>query len=220
GCVNTFGLDGSKMTGVMQANGEQRITNVRYPDGKFHTIDYDPKSGRISGVTLADGVRMERKGDHWQTTFTDPKRATEVWKGEIDITPEGDLVAVGESGHSVVRSRDGSKTVTQPDNSQVTTDIKGRVTHIMYPDHHWNTMEYDQRDGTLTGIKNSATGSEWRRDKDGWNKYDMNHTKVSHFDGQVTVSKDGDIVDTFKNGRKVALKPNGKSELPSQKSRA
>ena len=215
GSVNTFGLDGSKMTGVIQADGHQRISKITHPDGKCNTFEYDDKTGQIQAIVHRDGVRTERKGDHWETSYPGGKKETVTWYGTIGVTDEGDLIAIDKSGLSVVRSRDGSKTVMNTDKSQVTTDMQERVTRVVYPDGHRDTMEYDQRDGTLTGIKNSATGSEWRRDKDGWNKYDMNHTKVSHFDGQVTVSKDGDIVDTFKNGRKVALKPNGKSEFRS-----
>lgn len=90
----------------------------------------------------------------------------------------------------------------------VKSDDKQRVTEVNYPDGSKTSVKYDDN-GNPKEVK-MAEDRTWKKNGDQWDRYDAKGKKVESFDGDFTVSKDGDVVATSKDGKSTGIKhPDG-----------
>ncbi len=115
--------DNSQMT--VDRNG--RVVALTQADGRSGKFEYNP-NGDLEKIQLPDGGAQTKKSDGtWVTTDKNGKETGRV-NGDIQVTKDGDVVFVGKDGNSQVSHLDGSKTIINADQSQLTKDKSGRVT--------------------------------------------------------------------------------------------
>ncbi len=171
---------------------DDRPAKIEYPDGSTNRVEYDD-DGNVTKLHARDGSTITREGDHW-IIAKDGKISR--WDGEIYVTEDGDIASRLPDGRTKVRGVDGSETIIEPGKGQMTTNLKGEVTSVTYPDGTTNKIEYDEN-GNVTRIeaRDGSTiereGERWKITKDG---------ETTFLDGDINVTKEGDIYSVADDG--------------------
>lgn len=87
-------------------------------------------------------------------------------------------------------------------------DGKQPVTEVNYPDGSKTSVKYDEN-GNAKEVKLAADRT-WKKNGDHWERYDAKGKSVETFDGDITVTKDGDVAAISKDGKTTHIKhPDG-----------
>jgi len=197
GSKTTYNSDGSEIN--KEDSGQ--VHRVKYPNGDSNTFEYDGK-GALSKVTSGDDSTWTRENDTWVKRDKDGK-FVDRFDGTFNVTGNGDLVqkngdiwvkttSLNGDVKTVVKYGDNTTGVIASDNSKVTTDGAGHVIEKRYASGETNEFEYDAH-GRLMKIQNS-NGAYCLREKGHWYKYNKDKQLIEDFDGDITISKTGDIV--------------------------
>lgn len=196
--------DGKVAASTIKRDDQDRPTEVTYPNGKSNKIEYD-NNGNVKELQTAEGNTVKRDGDHW--VVKEPDGKTREWKGDVSVTPEGDIIAAGQDQGTVIRHPDGSKTSIHQDGvRQETRDADGRLTSITYGDGKTNKIEYDDK-GQVKTLK-TAEGNTVEREGDHWKVTDP-QGKTREWKGDVSVTDEGDIIAAGKDQGTVIRHPDG-----------
>ncbi len=169
-----------------------RPAKIEYPDGSTNRVEYD-EGGNVTKLHARDSSTFTREGDHW-IIATDGKASR--WDGEIYVTEEGDIASRLPDGRTKVRGVDGSETIIEPGKGQMTTNLKGEVTSVTYPDGTTKKIEYDEN-GNVTKIQ-ARDGSTIEREGEHWRITKGGET--AFLDGDINVTKEGDIYSVADDG--------------------
>lgn len=175
-------------------DSEGRPTDVYYPNGRAsNTITYD--GGQPVEIRSDDGTVWKREGDGWKHYTASGEEAGTA--RSIEVAENGDITIRSEGDDHITIHHDGT---TSGRMGNLAHDSQGRVTEVHYPDGTSRSIAYDA-EGNPAELRRSD-GTVWRKEEDGWNRYDANGNKDSHFDGNVTVDEDGDVsfMDSDGNG--------------------
>src|SRR6185369_4470642 len=145
-------------------------THVKYPDGKTNDFSYD-KDGNPTQIKDQDGNTWKKHGDSWDRTDKNGKNIGHL-DGQTTVTKDGDIIGVGRDGVYKRKNHDGSVEQLNDDKSITTTDHKGQVTNVQYPDGKTNEVGYDA-EGKTAQIRTND-GSVWIKQGDHWDHYDKN----------------------------------------------
>jgi YD repeat-containing protein len=179
------------------------VTSVTDKDGWKTQYKYD-ESGEVKEVDWASGTRAVKDGEHHWTVSDQFGNKREV-NGDFKVTPNGDAVETSSKG-SVVTHPDGSNEAKYPDGSVVSKDPHDRVTSIDHGQNGTDKITYDAQ-GNPTKVT-SSDKSEWRKEADGWNKYENGKKTKEHAD-ELDVNQDGSIVRRTKDGNVVRKERDG-----------
>ncbi|MBX9567323.1 MAG: hypothetical protein K2X77_00405 [Candidatus Obscuribacterales bacterium] len=186
--------DNSQMT--VDRNG--RVVALTQADGRSGKFEYNP-NGDLEKIQLPDGGAQTKKSDGtWVTTDKNGKETGRV-NGDIQVTKDGDVVFVGKDGNSQVSHLDGSKTIINADQSQLTKDKSGRVTSLTQADGDTAKFEYD-KGGNLTKVHLPDGGSQTRQSDGSWSRTDKDGKEVGKLNGDIFVTQSGDVVFADHNG--------------------
>jgi YD repeat-containing protein len=176
-----------------------RLTSCTHPDGNTAKMEYD-KDGNLNKVKLPDESSWDKNQDGtWDRKDKDGKTLDHV--DTIAASKDGDVMLQDEkTGETRVSHLDGSRTLINGDNSQMTTDADGHVTSVTHPDGKTATVEYGD-DGQAKKL-NLPDGGHWeKKGESNWQRTDKDGKVLDDLDGTISVSKDGAIVlDDQKSG--------------------
>jgi len=223
-------IDVDKNTGDITIVNNDKSLNRYRPDGSSSTtrpddavIDRDAQ-GNITAITQpggqsavdikndADGNPTEIKGK--STTWT--KDATGAWTHtdsaghtlgtakHIDVDKNtGDIVITNSDKSVQTFHANGSSGTAGADGSIVVRDAQNRVTEVTYPDRSMSHVIRDQAGNPIE--INSTDGTTWKKEGNGWNKYDEAGHKLDQAE-DITVASNGDV-DLAKHGSTVTVHP-------------
>lgn len=192
---------------------DDRVTDVTYPDNSTTHVEYD-KAGKPMTVRESEEVLWQRRGEEWVKLNKDGV-VTEKFKGEIEVSPEGEVTKAARDGSFGEWKRPGGETVTTRAGKdgrlyQVNSDSAGNVTDVSYPDKQRAHIEYEG--GQVSSIAYSDKSS-WTKDGDVWVKKDAEGKEVVRFEGDISSDKDGTIRIASKDGKYVeSQSPDGAAQ--------
>ena len=204
-------INADKSEKVLDMNG--RVVAIKQADGDRASFEYDER-GDLNKINLPDGGAQVRNPDgSWSRTDESGKEIKRL-DGDISVTPDGDVVLIGKDGRSQISHLDGSKTFIEANQSQTTVDMEGRVVNIGYPDGTRNRVAYDADSKPSSIITTTADGDSytWKKEGDGWKRYDSSGKEIDKMDGDVSVESDGSIVVKNKDGSVSIQRPDGRQE--------
>jgi YD repeat-containing protein len=190
-----------------------KVTSATHPDGKSVSLEYD-KDGGLNKVKLPDEGSWDKSKDgSWERKDKDGKVVDKV--DQIDVSKDGDLMLHDEkTGETQVSHLDGSHTVINKDQSQMTKDADGRVVSLTHPDGKTATVEYDEN-GREKKF-NLPDGGNWeKKDEHHWTRTDKDGKVLDELDGTISVSDGGAIVldDEKKKSSEISHLDGSKSSI-------
>lgn len=211
-------LDGSKTTtnkdkSEMKVDKDGKVVAVKQADGDKASFEYD-KQGQLNKIHLPDGGAQTKNPDGtWTRTDKNGKELKRI-DAEISVTPEGDVALIAKDGQSQISHLDGSKTYIEPDQSQTTVNKDGQVVNIGYPDGTRNKVDYgaDSKPEKITTTTAGGEQYQWKKEGDGWRRYDSKGNQIDKIDGEISVEPDGSIKVKNKDGSTSIQRPNGTQE--------
>ncbi|HEY9868554.1 MAG TPA: LysM domain-containing protein [Candidatus Obscuribacterales bacterium] len=180
---------------VVTHDDRDRVTEVKYPDGSSRQIEYG-SDGNPKAIASSDGTTWKKEGNHWNQYRGDEK--TGLTADDVLVRHNGEIrMLMSDSDQEIILGRDGSRGDRTSDGSTVTSDVKGHVTKIEYPDGVTAKLEYEG--DNLKSIKQS-NGISWEKDGDAWvQKRDGKETGIRADD--LKINENGDITMTFKDAK-------------------
>lgn len=211
-------LDGSKTItnkdqSEMKVDKDGKVVLIKQADGDKASFEYDQK-GQLNKINLPDGGAQTKNADGtWTRTDKDGNEVKRL-QADITVTPDGDVALIGKDGHSQISHLDGSTTYIEPNQSQVTIDREGHVTNIGYPDGTRNKVEYggDFKPQQITTTTAGGETYTWKKQGDGWKRYDSSGKEIDKIDGDISVDPDGSIIVKNKDGSLSIQRPDGRQE--------
>jgi len=224
GDVEATRKNGDGTTTVTNPDGSQveteppgRVTRVIYPGGKWSDFEYD-ENHKLKGVKSSDDTTWERQDGVWLKYDKERKPIDDV--GAITVEKNGDVVERAGDFKIKTTRRNGdveivenypskTKQIVHPDGSGITTDKPGHVLEVKYPGGKKNEFEYEG--DKLVKVK-SSDDTTWEREGNDWFKYDKSHERIDHLGGEITVDKNGDMVEMDGDFRSKTTYHNGDVE--------
>lgn len=211
----------------VQHDEKDRVSAVKYPDGKITTVKYDSHNNPIDIKTPDGDWRKDKDG--WNCYDEHNKKVAHL-NGEMQVKPNGEVIAKEKSGYTENYAPDGTltrsgfpdgHTETTKDGRTVVEDARGNKNHISYDKSEVRTDAQDHvtsiksTDGKTTSFKydgdklseiHNPDGSYSKVDHGLWYKYD----KQGNYDGQdkntYSVDKDGTLTRTSLDGKEIETK--------------
>jgi YD repeat-containing protein len=190
---------------IVSKDSDGYVTDVVYPNGKHTEVSYDDLHNPTSVKMDGEG-RYDKNPDGTWTKYDENGKELKQINGDFKVGENGDVTLKdNDKGGEITRHTDGSTERHRADGSVTISDANDRPVKDVYPNGSSNEFKYD-KDGNAIGMRDQD-GNVWRKEgENNWNRYDKSGKRIAHFDGQVNVTKEGDIVAAGKDGREFHRK--------------
>ncbi len=187
GSLTLANPDGSRLT----KSADGKVIAITHPNGGCDSIEYD-SAGQVQRIVLPDDGAWIRSSEGWQRVDDEGNLIEEI-RGEILVSDEGDLVLVDHaSGETDITHLDGTVTVINSDNSQITINARGQVIALTQVDGNSIRVEYASDHSACKII--FPGGDSWSRVAEGWARLDEEGHTIDMLYGKIIVDENASII--------------------------
>lgn len=229
---NRLGYDAAEKTQEKSYSGVQRdehdrVTSVKYLDGKTTTVKYDDHNNPTE-IKTPDG-NWKKEKDGWNC-YDEHNKKVQHLNGEMQVKQNGEIVAKEKGGYTetyapdgtftrsgfpdghtettndgrtVIEDVHGNKNTINRDKSEVRTDANDHVTSIKSTDGKTTSFKYD---GDKLSEIHNPDGSYSKTDHGLWYKYDKQGNYQGQDKNEYSVDKDGTLTRKSMDGKETETK--------------